>query len=141
MKKFIAIFCVLILFTNIAYAASSPTLVRKSISSAPALMFVRVDTIQAEWNRIEPQLKLLIEEFPDHTLLEAIKVCIDKKYKWVEWTLPIELTAEHEPFIAIINENEVTLQEVPVFSDGTIVSDFSELELGIYYICFYIKGA
>ena len=141
MKKFLIILCVLMLITSTAFAANSPTLARKSIRSLPELMFVRVDTVQAEWNRIEPQLQLLSEEFPEHELLEAIKVCIDKKYKQVEWTLSIDITPEHEPFIAIVHDNEVIIQEVPTFNDGTIITDFSELELGIYYICFYIKGA
>ena len=141
MKKFLIVLCVLMLLTSTAFAANSPTLARKSIYSFPELMFVRVDTIQAEWNRIAPQLELLNTEFPEHTLLEAIKVCIDKKCKLVEWTLPIKMTPEHEPFIAIVNGNEVTIQEVPTFNDGTIITDLRELELGIYYICFYIKGA
>ena len=141
MKKFLIVLCILMLLMNTAFAANSPTVAIKSISSLPKLMFVRVDTVLSEWSQVEPQLEILNKEFPEHTLLEAIKVCIDKKYKNVEWTLPINITPEHEPFVAIVNGNEVTIQEVPTFNDGTIITDLSELELGIYYICFYIKGA
>ena len=137
MKKFLIILCVLMMIPLYSFAAQSPTL-HKTVRSYPELMFVFAEKTE-EW----PEIMKRIEDVDTEgfILAEALQVCLDKRYGQVEWTLPIEILSEHEPFVLIIDSEAIVKQEIPTTYDGHVVTDFTDYEPGIYYICFYIKGA
>ena len=139
MKKFLIALCILVmLLPTFCFAAPSPT-VKSKITSFPELMFVFAEKTD-EWKDILPRLKTI--DTINYILLEALKVDIDKPYQKVEWTLSKPITSEDEPFILIIDSEAIVKQEISTTSDGNVITDFTDLETGIYYILFYIrKGA
>ena len=131
MKRFFSILCILLLVCSVASA-------RKIVDSNPALMFIKIDETSDSQFIVE-RLEELKEETEDSQLIIILKICLDKKYKKVEWTLPIKVTNDEEPFIYIIEMANNIRQEVSATSDGTVITDFSDYDPGIYYICFYVK--
>ena len=139
MKKFLIILCVLMMLPIYAFATSSPT-IEKTITCKPALTWEYAEQTEG-WPDILKRLEDAGEETEGFILFEALMVTLNQKYEDVEWTLPIELTTENEPFVLIIDSEAIVKQEVPVLENGNIVTNFADYEPGIYYICFYIKGA
>ena len=81
------------------------------------------------------------DETEGYILIEALNIGLDRKYQQVEWKLSIPILTEHEPFVLIIDSEAIVKQEIPTTNDGNVIVDFTDYEPGIYYICFYIKGA
>jgi hypothetical protein len=139
MKKFFILLCVLMILPIYAFAANSPT-AKTTISCNPSIEFAFAEQTE-EW----PELLKRIEDIKDETegfiLLEALQITLDKEYEKIEWKLPIEIRVEHEPFILIIDSEAIVKQEVSTTEDGNIITDFTDYEPGIYYVCFYTKGA
>ena len=134
MKRFFSILCVLLLICSVASA-------KKVVECNPEMMYIKVSGNGLDAQFIAERLELLQEETEGNQLIIILKICLDKKYKQVEWTLPVKITKEEEPFVYMIDMENNIKQEVSVTSDGSIITDFSDYNLGIYYICFYIKGA
>lgn len=140
MKRFIAILCALMLVPMYVFAAGSPT-IKKEISCDPAIEFELADQTE-EWPEILKRLdEVEDEETEGYILLEALKITLDKKYEKIKWTFPIQIMTEHEPFVLIIDSEAIVKQEIPTTEKGNVITDFTDYEPGVYYICFYIKGA
>lgn len=139
MKKFLAILCVLILIPLYVFATNSPTL-KKTISCKPEIAFEIADQMET-WPEVLKRLDEIKDETEGYMLLEALCITLDQKYEKIEWTLPLEIITEHEPFVFIIDSEAIVKQEIPTTENGNVITDFTDYEPGIYYICFYIKGA
>ena len=139
MKKFFILLCVLILIPTFVFAAGSPT-IKKTISCKPEIEFEMADQTE-EWPEVLKRLEEVEDETEGYVLFEALKITLDQKYDKIEWTLPIPLTTENEPFIFIIDSEAIVKQEIPTTENGNVITDFTDYEPGVYYICFYIKGA
>ena len=139
MKKFLAILCILILIPVYVFAANSPTF-KKTISCKPQVEFELAEEIEG-WPEILKRLEDVKNETEGYVLLEALQVTLDQKYEKIEWTLPLEITTEHEPFVLIIDSEAIVKQEIPTTEEGNVITDFIDYEPGVYYVCFYIKGA
>ena len=137
MKKFLIILCVLVMIPLYSFAAKSP-IVQKTVICDPELMYVFAEKTK-NWHNVLKRLETVDTE--GFILLEAVQVCLDKKCGKIEWTLPIKITSEHEPFVLIIDSEAIVKQEVPTTTDGHVIIDFTDYEPNIYYVCFYIKGA
>lgn len=135
MKKFFIILFILMLLPIGAFAINSPTL-EKTITCNPKLEWEFAEYTE-EWPSI---LERIIDIPQNYIMLDTLRVILDKEYETVEWTLPIEITTENEPFILIIDSDTIVKQEVPTTEKGGIITDFTGYKPGIYYICFYIKG-
>lgn len=139
MKKFLIILCILMLCVGTAFSAPSPTLSGKI--GTHELSYVFADELP-EWKDIVARLEDVKSETEGFVLLEALKVTLDKPYSTVKWTLSKKVTSEDEPFILIIDSEAIVKQEISVTDEGDVITDFTDLETGIYYILFYIrKGA
>ena len=139
MKKFIAILLVLFMIPVCAFATNSPTL-KKTIYSNPEIEFEFAEKTEG-WPEILERLETIADEMEDYTLLEALQIKLDKQYEKVEWFLTLPIISEYEPFILIIDSEAIVKQETSITENGAIITDFTDYEPGIYYICFYIKGA
>ena len=139
MKKFLAILCILILIPVCVFAANSPTF-KKTISCKPQVEFELAEETEG-WPEILKRLEDVKDETEGYVLLEALQVTLDQKYEKIEWTLPLEITTEHEPFVLIIDSEAIVKQEIPTTEEGNVITDFTDYEPGVYYVCFYIKGA
>lgn len=138
MKRFIAILCVLVLIPLYCFAANSPTL-HKTISMKPKLTYFFADKTVG-WTDVLQRLEEY-RETDGYIMLDAFSVFLDKKYKKVTWSLSIPLTEKDAPFVLLIDDENIIKREVKVTDNGKLIIDFSDLSLGFYYICFYIKGA
>ena len=139
MKRFLIILLAIMMMTSMALAAGvqSPT-PEKMIKCIPELEWCfAVET--ENWENISEWLEDFDNLNDEYILLEALYVTLDKKYDEVKWSLMIPVFQEYEPFILIIDEETLVKQEVKT-SFGWVVTDFTDLEPGSYYICFYIKG-
>lgn len=134
MKKLFVIFCILVLvFPMCAFAARSATIERK-IYSNPAVKFEVIDELSLIADICEMLPK---EELKDYTWCEALIVELDKKYEEVKWYLPIDMSGAENVKIVIIGES-VYIQETDI-EHNMITVDFTDLEPGTYYVCFFIK--
>ena len=131
MKRFFIILCVLSLICTTASA-------RKIVDSNPDLMYIKISEVLDSQFIVE-RLEELKDETEGSQLIIILKVCLDKKYKKVEWTLPVKVTNDEEPYIYLIDMANNIKQEVSATSDGTVITDFTDYDPGIYYICFYVK--
>ena len=122
-----------------SFAVGSPT-VKKIISSNPTVFFEFAEETEG-WPDILKRLEDVTEDTEGYVLFEALQITLDQKYEQVEWTLSIPIMTEHEPFVFIIDSEAIVKQEVPTTETNSIIVDFTDFEPGIYYICFYIKGA
>lgn len=138
MKKFIIILLVLLMIPVYSFATESPTIKNVIRNNS------RIGFLFAEITNWWPTVIERIEEYgnieEDYILLDAVYIELKFPYERVEWNLTIPVTPEHEPFILIIKSRNVIKQEVEVTEDGKVITDFSELKPGAYFICFYIKG-
>ena len=139
MKKFLIILLVLLMIPVYSFSTGSPTINKKLITCDPTLEFEMADTLD-EWPAIIERLKDVKEDTDGYILLDAVYVYIDKPYERVVWTFGIPIITEHEPFILIIDSEAIVKQEVSITEEGQIVTDFSECEPNMYYVCFYIKA-
>jgi len=142
MKRFIAIFCILMLLPLYCFAASSPTTgyTRRNVIITPDLMYIKLDLSSVEWERVLEQIQPIIEKNEDFTMLDPIKVCIDKSYRQIEWDFAQEISKDSEAFMLIVGD-KVVKHDVKVTADGTFLTDFSDVKYGIYYMIFFVKGA
>ena len=140
MKKIFAILCVLLMLPIMCFAANPSPTGKTTVSCSPELEFTFADDNEL-WGNIIKRIEDISDEVKDYVLLEALCITLGQPYEKVEWTLPIEITSEHEPFVLIINSEAIVKQEVPTTENGNIIIDFTDYEPGTYYICFYIKGA
>lgn len=136
MKRFIAILMVLLMIPLYCFAANSPT-IYNTVSCHPKMMFFFADQTVG-WQDVLPRLQEF--ENKDYILLEALTLYVDKKYKNVEWELAIPIKERHEPIVYLISEEEVRQLEVQITDEGTLITNFTDVIPGIYYICFYVKG-
>ena len=140
MKKFLVILCLMVLIPALSIASGSPT-IKNTVHSNPVLTFAFAEKLP-EWNDILARVKLISDEIEGYILLDALQVYIDKSYTTVEWDLARKVTTEDEPFILIIDSEAIVKQEVSITENGEVITDFTDLEIGNYYILFYIrKGA
>ena len=142
MKKFATILCILLLLVpSVCFAMGSSPTVENQIKSYPSVPFKLAENT-ADWTKIIERLKEV--ETENYVLLEALQIDIKKPYEKVKWELMSYVTSKDEPFIFIIDlskQEAIIKQEVSV-KDGAIITDFTNLNSGIYYILFYIrKGA
>lgn len=140
MKKIFVILCVLLMLPVMCFAASPSPTGKKIVSCSPELEFMRAEETEL-WEETVKRIEGISDETEGYILLEAVYVTLDKSYEKIEWTLPIEITSEHEPFVLIIDSEAIVKQEVPTTENGNVIVDFTDYEPGTYYICFYIKGA
>lgn len=128
MKK-ISIFVALILCMILCMAAASPT-VKQEFKCIPSVPFTMIES--------QEELQKALEYADvDDLLLEAIIVELDQKYEKVTWELLTEVKKD-DYFYAIITNGEVTvMQELENKPDHSVISDFSNFELGTYYMLFY----
>lgn len=138
MKKFLAILFVLMMIPLYTFAANSPT-AYKMVTSDPKITQIPADQT-AGWDDILERLKDVEDETNGYIMIDAFAIMVDKQYKNVEWQLSIPVITEHEPFALIIDSEAIVKQEISTTEDGKVVVDFSEVDIGMYYICFYIKA-
>ena len=137
MKRFIIFLLIFILLPAYAFSASSPT-VGRTVSCEPKLTYYFADQTVG-WDKALRRLEWAKSLTNDFIMIEALSVFIDRPYKRVEWALTIPIMTEHEPFVLILDRGKLIQQETSITEDGKIVTDFSEIIPGTYYICFYIK--
>ena len=142
MKRFLIIFCILMLLPLYCFAAPSPTTgySRRNVTITPDLMYIKLDLNSEEWTRVLEQIQPIIDENEDFTMLDPLKVCFDKQYKRIEWDFAQKLDNQNEAFMLVIGD-KVTKYDVQITSDNTFVTDVSDVGYGIYYIIFFVKGA
>lgn len=140
MKKFIALLLILLMIPVYTFAAKSPTPEKFLPISNPELMYILAEKTDG-WADVLKRLDKIKDETEGYILIEALNIGLDRKYQQVEWKLSIPILTEHEPFVLIIDSEAIVKQEIPTTNDGNVIVDFTDYEPGIYYICFYIKGA
>lgn len=141
MKRFLAIFCILMLLPLYCFAAPSPTVgYKRYITISPDLMYIKLDLKSEEWARVLEKLQPIIKENEGYGILDPLKVCFDKQYKQVEWNFDLKIPNINEVFMVLVAD-KVTKYDVKVTSESTFITDLSDVSYGIYYVIFFVKGA
>ena len=134
MKKVFIVLCILLLtFPLYAFAAKSPTL-NDMIYSIPSIQFQVVDKIPMIMDIYD---MLPMEELEEYTWCEALIVELDQEYEKTQWRLLIDFTDIEEAKVVIIGES-IYIQDAEIIGD-MITVDFTGLEPGTYYVCFFVK--
>lgn len=127
MKKFFSILLILFLLPTFAFATKSPT-TENIIYSDPSIPYEMLD---------DPEMieQIKDEELEGYIFYDAIVVELKEKHELVKWYLPVEFIAAK----TVIVGESIIIQDCPIEEDGAIILDFTDLEPGIYFLCFYIK--
>ena len=138
MKRFLIVMCILLLICNSAFAVTPSPSLEKINHSAPRVPFTWATGTSA-WPHLLERLESVSELTTGYVLLEALEVNLDKQYSTVEWSLPIDITEAHKPFVLIFDAYVITKQDLAI-SDGKVIVDFTKYSPGTYYLFFYVKN-
>lgn len=139
MKRLLIFFCVLMLLPLSGYAVSisSPT-AETIVFMEPVMLATPIDKLPNRSFLLE-RLAPFNELYPDYVMLDGLKIFLDKPFEKVKWHLSLPIQPEHELQVLTMDAAAVYFQEYTLTDNGTVIVDFSEYELGFYFIFFYIK--
>ena len=119
------------------FSTNSPT-INKVITCNPSVRFEMMATIE-ECGDILIRIEEIKEDTEGYILLDVLRIYIEEPLEKIEWNLSIPIIIKHEPFVLIIDSEAIIKQEISIAEKGTVITDFTDYEPNIYYICFYIK--
>lgn len=140
MKKFLVFLCILILIPVCAFANTPSPVVKKMIHCEPALPFELVDSIES-WSDLFEWLYSVKELTKGYNLLDVVYVSLDQEYNLVQWYLTLPISKDQEPFVLIIDNGYFTCQKLEIADEGSVIMNFTNYDIGDYYLCFFIKDA
>ena len=139
MKRLLILFCVLMLLPLSGYAASIPSpTAETTVFMEPAILATPIDKLPIRSFLLE-RLEPFNELCPGYVMLDGLKIFLDEPFGKVEWHLSLPIQPEHELQVLTMDATAVYFQEYTLTDSGTVIVDFSEYELGFYFIFFYIK--
>lgn len=131
----IFLLALILTFMPINSAAGPSYQIDNSITLSPAYSYILAEESD-EWPEVLTQLPY----FRDYELIEAIKVNVDAPCEWLKVNLIYSLTAEQEPFVLIINnDNEISKQEIVFDDDNQAYINLINYDIGEYWFCFYVQ--
>ena len=139
MKRLLIFFCVLMLVPLSGYAAGIPSpAAETTVFMEPAILATPIDKLPSRSFLLE-RLAPFNELYPDYVILDGLKIFLDKPLGKVEWHLSLPIQSEHELQVLIMDDDAISFQEYTLTNSGTVIVDFSDYQLGFYFIFFYIK--
>ena len=139
MKRLLIFFCVLMLVPLSGYAAGIPSpAAETTVFMEPAILATPIDKLPIRSFLLE-RLAPFNELYPDYVILDGLKIFLDKPLGKVEWHLSLPIQSEHELQVLIMDDDAISFQEYTLTDSGTVIVDFSDYQLGFYFIFFYIK--
>jgi len=138
MKRFLSILLILMFLPICCFAAKSPT-IDATTHSKPNVIVAQAEN-QEEWSIIVKRLSEILEETKGYILLDAFQIYLDTNYEKIEWHLTKLIDETDAPFVLLIDPENISKYEVEITKDGTVITDFSQVEPGLYFILFFISA-
>ena len=138
MRKFFIALCILTLLTSTAFAAIKSPVPEKMIRSIPEVEWCFAEDAE-NWLNILEWLVDVEEMSQGYDIIEVLYVTLDKEYEEIQWSLMVPVFKNQEPFVYIIDEEDMIKQEVKTYY-GWVITDFTDFAPKSYYVCFFVKS-